>query len=81
MLRFWETRFTQIKPMKRGGSIPRTWPTERSHGNTLPSLRCARTSRPVPMIRGSPVVMAVAADGSIWVTDDRSRAILRIARP
>ncbi len=30
--------------------------------------------------RGSPVVMAVAADGSIWVTDDRSRAILRIAR-
>ncbi|MGE6955911.1 PQQ-dependent sugar dehydrogenase, partial [Brevundimonas sp. NPDC049575] len=28
--------------------------------------------------RGSPVVMAVAADGSIWVTDDRSRAILRI---
>ena len=23
----------------------------------------------------------VAADGSIWVTDDRSRAILRIARP
>lgn len=31
--------------------------------------------------RGSPVVMAVAADGSIWVTDDRSRAILRIARP
>ena len=31
--------------------------------------------------RGSPVVMAVAAAGSIWVTDDRSRAILRIARP
>lgn len=31
--------------------------------------------------RGSPVVMAVAADGAIWVTDDRSRAILRIARP
>lgn len=31
--------------------------------------------------RGSPVVLAVAADGSIWVTDDRSRAILRIARP
>jgi len=30
--------------------------------------------------RGSPVVIAVAADGSIWVTDDRSRAILRIAR-
>ncbi|MDQ1154611.1 sorbosone dehydrogenase family protein [Brevundimonas sp. SORGH_AS_0993] len=30
--------------------------------------------------RGSPVVMAVAADGAIWVTDDRSRAILRIAR-
>jgi glucose/arabinose dehydrogenase len=26
------------------------------------------------------VVLAVAADGSIWVTDDRSRAILRIAR-
>ena len=23
---------------------------------------------------------AVAADGSIWVTDDRNRAILRIAR-
>ena len=31
--------------------------------------------------RGSPVVIAVAADGSIWVTDDRSRAIRRIARP
>jgi glucose/arabinose dehydrogenase len=31
--------------------------------------------------RGSPVVMAVASDGSIWVTDDRSRAIVRIARP
>ncbi|MEG2311809.1 PQQ-dependent sugar dehydrogenase [Brevundimonas sp.] len=31
--------------------------------------------------RGTPVVMAVAADGSIWVTDDKSRAILRIARP
>lgn len=31
--------------------------------------------------QGSPVVMAVAPDGSIWVTDDRNRAILRIARP
>ncbi|WP_392354642.1 hypothetical protein V8F63_04640 [Brevundimonas sp. LF-1] len=31
--------------------------------------------------RGSPVTMATASDGSIWVTDDRSRAILRIARP
>jgi glucose/arabinose dehydrogenase len=31
--------------------------------------------------RGSPVTMATAADGSIWVSDDRSRAILRIARP
>lgn len=31
--------------------------------------------------RGSPVAMAVAADGSIWITDDRSRAILRLARP
>lgn len=31
--------------------------------------------------RGSPVVMATAPDGSLWVTDDRSRAILRIARP
>lgn len=31
--------------------------------------------------RGAPVVMAVAADGAIWVTDDRNRAILRIARP
>ena len=31
--------------------------------------------------RGAPVVLAVAADGSIWVTDDRNRAILRIARP
>ncbi|MEE2850277.1 MAG: PQQ-dependent sugar dehydrogenase [Pseudomonadota bacterium] len=30
--------------------------------------------------RGAPVVLAVAADGSIWVTDDRNRAILRIAR-
>ncbi|WP_297803859.1 PQQ-dependent sugar dehydrogenase [uncultured Brevundimonas sp.] len=31
--------------------------------------------------RGTPVAMAVAGDGSIWVTDDKSRAILRIARP
>ena len=30
--------------------------------------------------RGAPVVLGVAADGSIWVTDDRNRAILRIAR-
>lgn len=30
--------------------------------------------------RGTPVTMAVASDGSIWVTDDKSRAILRIAR-
>ncbi|VXB96342.1 sorbosone dehydrogenase family protein [Brevundimonas sp. G8] len=30
--------------------------------------------------RGAPVVLAVAADGAIWVTDDRNRAILRIAR-
>ena len=30
--------------------------------------------------RGAPVALAVAADGSIWVTDDRNRAILRIAR-
>ncbi|KIC56998.1 gluconolaconase [Brevundimonas nasdae] len=30
--------------------------------------------------RGAPVVLAIAADGSIWVTDDRNRAILRIAR-
>ena len=30
--------------------------------------------------RGAPVVLAVAVDGSIWVTDDRNRAILRIAR-
>ncbi len=31
--------------------------------------------------QGAPVVMAVARDGSIWVTDDKNRAILRIARP
>ncbi len=31
--------------------------------------------------RGAPVSLAVAGDGSIWVTDDRNRAILRIARP
>ena len=31
--------------------------------------------------RGTPVAMAIARDGSIWVTDDKSRAILRIARP
>jgi glucose/arabinose dehydrogenase len=30
--------------------------------------------------RGSPVGITVAADGSIWVADDRSRAIIRIAR-
>jgi len=31
--------------------------------------------------RGAPVSLAVAGDGAIWVTDDRNRAILRIARP
>lgn len=31
--------------------------------------------------QGSPVGMAVARDGSIWVADDRAGAILRIARP
>lgn len=31
--------------------------------------------------RGAPVAMAVAEDGSIWLTDDRNRAVLRIARP
>lgn len=31
--------------------------------------------------RGAPVAMAVAADGSIWLSDDRNRALLRIARP
>lgn len=31
--------------------------------------------------QGSPVGMAVARDGSIWVADDRAAAILRIARP
>lgn len=30
---------------------------------------------------GAPVDLAVARDGSIWVTDDRNAAILRIARP
>lgn len=30
--------------------------------------------------RGAPVALAVAADGAIWVTDDRNRAILRIAK-
>lgn len=31
--------------------------------------------------QGSPVGMAVARDGSIWVADDRAGAILRIAKP
>ena len=31
--------------------------------------------------QGSPVGMAVARDGSIWVADDRAGEILRIARP
>jgi len=30
---------------------------------------------------GAPVGLTVAKDGSIWVTDDRNSAILRIARP
>jgi glucose/arabinose dehydrogenase len=30
--------------------------------------------------QGSPAGMAVARDGSIWIADDRSAAILRIAR-
>lgn len=31
--------------------------------------------------QGSPVGLAVAKDGSIWIADDRSATILRIARP
>jgi glucose/arabinose dehydrogenase len=38
-------------------------------------------SRPGRHPRGSPVGLAVAADGSIWMADDRAAAILRIARP
>ncbi len=41
-----------------------------------PDWARARRQRP----RGSPVGVAIAADGAIWVTDDRSRAIIRIAR-
>ena len=34
---------------------PGTWPTASSHGKMAPSLRRARTSRPMPMMRASPV--------------------------
>lgn len=37
--------------------------------------------RPGRHPQGSPAGLAVARDGSIWIADDRSAAILRIARP
>lgn len=37
-------------------------------------------ARPRIRPQGSPVGIAVAPDGSIWVADDRSRAIIRFAR-
>ena len=37
-------------------------------------------ARPRIRPQGSPVGMAVASDGSIWVADDRSRAIVRFAK-
>jgi len=41
-----------------------------------PGWRAAKGKRPA----GAPVGMAVAADGAIWVADDRNGAILRLAR-
>lgn len=41
-----------------------------------PGWRAVRGRRP----DGAPVGMAVAADGAIWVADDRNGAILRFAR-
>jgi len=41
-----------------------------------PGWRAVKGRRPA----GAPVGMAVAADGAIWVADDRSGAILRFAR-
>ncbi|MDQ3124014.1 MAG: PQQ-dependent sugar dehydrogenase, partial [Pseudomonadota bacterium] len=38
------------------------------------------SARPARHPQGSPAGMAVARDGSIWIADDRSAAILRIAR-
>ena len=41
---------SRSRPTKRGGLDSRIRPTDRCIGNTLPSLRWARTSRPMPMI-------------------------------
>lgn len=41
-----------------------------------PGWNAVRGTRP----QGSPVGMAVAGDGAIWVADDRAAAVLRIAR-
>lgn len=41
-----------------------------------PGWNAVRGTRP----QGSPVGMAVASDGAIWVADDRAAAVLRIAR-
>ena len=46
---------SRMKPMKRGGRASATCPTASSHGKIVPSLRWARTSRPMPMILASPV--------------------------
>ena len=44
-----------MKPMKRGGVEPGTSPTASEAGNTVPSRRCASTSRPIPMMCAWPV--------------------------
>lgn len=41
-----------------------------------PGWNAVRSTRP----QGSPVGMAVAGDGAIWVADDRAAAVFRIAR-
>ena len=54
---------------------PTTAPAPRARVLT-PGWNAVRGTRP----QGSPVGMAVAGDGAIWVADDRAGAVLRIAR-
>jgi hypothetical protein len=51
------TVMSRMKPTKRGGSVPCTRPTASSAENSLPSRRLAISSRPMPMMRGSPASM------------------------
>ena len=51
----WRWVRSRTKPVKKRSPLANASPTASSIGNTVPSLRSPSTSRPMPMIRRSPV--------------------------